>query len=164
MINKNRLRLVRTILIFFMLALAASGLTAIPLRWELGLLDRLAGPGSALGARMPGLGEWIGRVNAGVQNGYGQYPFLAYGTDWLAFGHIVIAISFLGAIKDPVRNRWIIEYGMIACVLIIPWALVFGAVRGIPPLWGLADIAFGIFGIIPLWLARRETLRLEKSL
>jgi hypothetical protein len=161
--NIKRLRLIRFILIFFMLALAASGLTAIPLRWELGLLERLAGPGSALGAWLPWLGEWIGRVNAGVQDGYGQYPFLAYGTDWLAFGHIVIAISFIGAIKDPVRNRWVIEYGMIACILIIPWALVFGAVRGIPLLWGLIDMSFGIFGILPLWLARREVLRLAKA-
>lgn len=159
----KRLRLIRLILIFFMLALAASGLTAIPLRWELSLLDRLAGPGSAPGTWMPWLGEWIGRVNAGVQNGYGEYPFLAYGTDWLAFGHIVIAISFIGAIKDPVRNRWVIEYGMIACILIIPWVLIFGTLRGIPLLWGLIDMSFGIFGILPLWLARRETLRLAKA-
>ncbi len=161
---KKQLVWVRALLIFFFLALMASGLTAIPLRWELGILERLAGPGSALGTWMPWLGEWIGRVNTGVQSGYGQYPFLAYGTDWLAFGHIVIAISFLGAIKDPVRNRWVIEYGMIACVLIIPWALIFGAVRGIPILWGLIDMAFGIFGIIPLWLARRQVMRLEKAL
>ncbi len=153
---------VRALLIFFFIALVASGLTAIPLQWELNLLNRLAGPGSVIGAWMPWLGEWIGRVNTGVQNGYGQYPFLAYGTDWLAFGHIIIAISFLGAIKDPVRNRWVIEYGMIVCILIIPWAFIFGAVRGIPILWGFVDMAFGVFGIIPLWLARSQVLRLEK--
>jgi len=159
----KRLHLIRIILVFFMLALAASGLTAVPLQWELNLLNRLAGVGSAIGEWLPWLGEWIGRVNTGVQNGYGEYPFLAYGTDWLAFGHIVIAISFLGAIKDPVRNRWVIEYGMIACILIIPWALIFGAVRGIPVLWGLIDMSFGVFGFIPLWFARREVLRLEKA-
>jgi hypothetical protein len=159
----KRLRLVRLLLVFFMLALAVSGLTAIPLRWELDLLALLAGPGSVLGSSLPWLGEWIGRVNDGVQNGYGAYPFLAYGTDWLAFGHIVIAISFIGAIKDPIRNRWVIEYGMIACVLIIPWALFFGMLRGIPIVWGLIDMSFGFFGLFPLWLARRETLRLEKA-
>lgn len=161
--KSKRLHLIRNILIFFMLALAASGLTAVPLQWELNLLNRLAGVGSVVGEWLPWLGEWVGRVNTGVQNGYGEYPFLAYGTDWLAFGHIVIAISFIGAIKDPIRNRWVIEYGMIACILIIPWALIFGAVRGIPILWGMIDMAFGIFGLIPLWLARREVLRLEKA-
>ena len=30
---------------------------------------------------------------------------IAYGTDWLAFAHITIAVAFLGPLKDPVRNR-----------------------------------------------------------
>ena len=34
------------------------------------------------------------------------YPLLAYGTDWLAFSHLVLAVVFLGAWRDPVRNRW----------------------------------------------------------
>ncbi len=162
MSHAKRLRFIRFVLIFFIFALTVSGLTAIPLRWELRLLTRLAGPASALGTALPWLGEWIGRVNAGVQEGYGTYPFLAYGTDWLAFGHIVIAISFIGAVKDPVRNRWVIEYGMIACALVLPWALIFGEARGIPLLWRLIDMSFGVFGILPLWLARREVQRLER--
>lgn len=36
-------RRVRVLVIFFMLPLTASGLTAIPLSWELGILDRTAG-------------------------------------------------------------------------------------------------------------------------
>jgi hypothetical protein len=161
--TKVSLKRIRILLVFFALALFASGLTAIPLQWELRLLTRLAGPSTAFGVWLPWLAEWIGRVNAEVQNGYGQYPFLAYGTDWLAFGHVVIAISFIGAIRDPVRNRWVVEYGMIACGLLIPWALTFGAVRGIPLLWGLVDMSFGILGILPLWLARRNILRLERE-
>jgi hypothetical protein len=157
------LKRIRILLVFFALALLASGLTAIPLQWELNLLDRLAGPGSGIGTWLPSLGEWIGRVNTSVQEGYGTYPLLAYGTDWLAFGHVVIAISFLGAIKDPVRNRWVVEYAMIACALLIPWAVIFGAVRGIPFLWTLVDMSFGIFGIVPLWLARRAILRLGEG-
>jgi hypothetical protein len=57
---------------------------------------------------------------------------LAYGTDWLAFAHLVIAIAFLGPLKDPVRNIWVVEFGMIACLLVIPLALICGPIRGIP--------------------------------
>ena len=63
--------------------------------------------------------------------------------------------------RDPVRNRWVIDFGIIACLLIIPYALVFGGIRGIPVWWRLIDCSFGLFGLIPLWLARRGTQRLE---
>lgn len=41
---------------------------------------------------------------------------------------------------------------MIACAGIIPLALICGAIRGIPFYWRLIDCAFGVFGIIPLYL------------
>lgn len=157
-------RRIRFLLIFFIFALSAAGLTAIPLRWELALLNRWLGTGSFLPQFLPPLAGWISRVNDSVQNGYGQYPLLAYGTDWLAFGHIVIAVAFLGPLRDPIKNIWIIEFGMIACALIIPWALIFGIVRGIPWFWTLIDISFGVFGIIPLWLVRSSILRLSQQL
>ena len=161
--NSNlRLRRVRALLVFFVFALGVSGITAIPLQWELGILNRLAGSESAVSSMLPKLAEWIGRVNQGVQNGYGQYPFLAYGTDWLAFAHIVIAIAFIGPLRDPQRNLWVIEFGMIACILIIPWTLILGSLRGIPFFWKLIDMSFGVFGIIPLWFVRREILAVER--
>jgi len=76
----------------------------------------------------------------------------------------VIAIAFMGAVKDPIRNRWVIEFGMIACVLIIPYALILGHFRGIPMLWRFIDLLFGILGIIPLYFARKMTLELESGL
>lgn len=157
-----RMRRVRAWLLFFMFALTVSGITAIPLQWELGILNVLAGPESVVGSLLPRMAEWIGRVNEGVQAGYGQYPFLAYGTDWLAFGHIVIAIAFIGPLRDPMKNRWVIEFGMIACVLVIPWALILGSLRGIPLFWMMIDMSFGVFGIVPLWYVRREILMFEK--
>jgi hypothetical protein len=33
--------------------------------------------------------------------------------------------------------------------------MIFGPLRGIPFFWRLIDSAFGVFGIIPLWLSRR---------
>jgi hypothetical protein len=87
---------------------------------------------------------------------------MLYGTDWLAFGHFVIAIAFIGPMRDPVRNIWVIHFGIIACLLIIPYAFIFGAIRGIPIWWRLIDCSFGIFGVIPLLLALRGTNRLEQ--
>ena len=54
--------------------------------------------------------------------------FSAYGTDWLAFGHFVIALFFVGAWRDPVRHVWILHAGLIAC-RVIPLALICGAIR-----------------------------------
>jgi hypothetical protein len=88
---------------------------------------------------------------------------MAYGTDWLAFAHIVIAVAFIGPLRDPVRNIWVIEFGMIACALVIPLALIFGPLRGIPFFWRLIDCSFGIIGFVPLWLVRREIRQGSRS-
>ena len=89
-----------------------------------------------------------------------EYPFLAYGTDWLAFAHLVIAVAFWGPLRDPVRNIWVVEFGMIACLLVIPLALICGPIRGIPFCWQLIDCSFGVFGLIPLAIVRRLILSL----
>jgi hypothetical protein len=160
----RRLFLIRTILVFFVLALGVSGFTAIPLRFELNILNSIAGTGTVVEYFVPLLTTWISLVHNALENLYQDYAFLAYGYDWLAFGHFVIAIAFLGAVNNPVRNRWVIEFGMIACILIIPYSFIFGQIRGIPLLWRVIDMLFGIFGIIPLYIARKMTLELEKDL
>jgi hypothetical protein len=71
------------------------------------------------------------------------------------FGHFVIAITFVGAFRDPVRNRWLFDFGLIACGLVIPYALLFGQVRGIPFWWRLIDCSFGVMGFVPLWFCRK---------
>jgi hypothetical protein len=150
------LRRTRAILIFFVVGLVASGLTAFPLRWELDVLSRLVGIAPELPAKdYSPLQHWIALVHAGLDDTYAKYPFMAYGTDWLAFAHIIIGLAFIGAVRDPVRNLWVITWGMIACVLVAPLALVCGPLRGIPFYWQMIDCSFGVFGIIPLWLARR---------
>src|SRR5512143_3064711 len=121
MTNKTALqRRIRFLILFFIIALSAAGLTAIPLRWELALLNQYFGVDSFMFQLWPSIAGWISRVNDSVQNGYGQYPLLAYGTDWLAFAHIVIAMVFIGPLRDPVKNIWVIEFGMVACLLILP--------------------------------------------
>jgi len=67
-------------------------------------------------------------------------------------------------LRDPIKNIWVIEFGMMACLLIIPWTVVFGTVREIPFFWQLIDMSFGVFGMMPLWLARHSVLKLSKEL
>ena len=92
-----------------------------------------------------------------------NFPFLAYGTDWLAFAHLVIAVGFVGPYIDPIRNRWVVTFGLIACAGVLPLALIAGPIRGIPLPWRLVDCSFGIFGAIPLLLCRHSIVALEKQ-
>jgi hypothetical protein len=81
----------------------------------------------------------------------------------VGFGHFAIALAFIGALRDPVRNIWLFTFGMIACALVVPYAFVFGALRGIPFWWRLIDCSFGVVGIIPLWLCRTWSKELESQ-
>ncbi len=155
--RRNTLRWIRFWLSIVIFGLVVSGATAIPLVSEIGFLHRAVHSRDIFGAEIR---EWFQAVYAAVLDTNARYHFLFYGTDWLAFGHFAIAIAFVGPMRDPVRNIWVIEFGMISCLLLIPYALVFGAFRGIPFWWRLIDCAFGVFGLIPLYLARRATLRL----
>jgi hypothetical protein len=160
---KQLLRRTRILVTFFIIALFLSGVTAIPLTWETTLLVQfVTSRWLPIGSLFPELITWISQVNTGLVETYRQYPFLAYGTDWLAFGHIVIAIAFLGALRDPVKNLWVIEFGTIACLLVIPWAFIFGALHSIPLFWRLIDCSFGVIGIIPLWICRNMILQMRK--
>jgi hypothetical protein len=85
---------------------------------------------------------------------------MAYGTDWLAFAHLVIAVAFWGPLRDPVRNVWVVQFGMIACLAVIPLALIAGPIRGIPVWWRLIDISFGVVGLVPLLFAYSGIRRL----
>jgi hypothetical protein len=153
------LRRIRLLTWFFIVALVFSGVTAIPLEWELDLIAKFFNASNiSPDQATSGFVKWILKVREGLHQTNAQFPFMAYGTDWLAFGHVAIAIVFVGALRNPLRNIWIFEFGMIACVLIIPWAFVFGGLRGIPVYWRLIDCSFGIFGIVPLWFCKRWTL------
>ncbi len=161
--TKQQLLRIRSILIFFAIALFFSGATAIPLRFELNILNSLIGIGSPLDQFIPSLSHWISVVFEAINDLYDHYPFLIYGYDWLAFGHFVIALSFIGAIKDPIRNLWVVEFSIIACILLVPYALTMGQLRGIPIGWRVIDSLFGIVGIIPLVLVRKMILAVESS-
>ncbi|MFK8849510.1 hypothetical protein [Streptomyces sp. Ac-502] len=155
-------RRIRIWLVVFIIGLVLSGLTAFPLTTEIRWADELLrSDASSLAGHFPGLVEWIGRAREGLEATDAKYPFMLYGTDWLAFAHLVIAVAFYGPFRDPVRNIWVIDFGMIACAGIIPLALICGSIRGIPFYWQLIDMSFGVFGVIPLLVVRRMIKRLE---
>jgi len=141
--------------LFFITALVLSGMTAFALETELAWLDQVLEDGHSA------LYFWINNVYAALRNTNQQYPFLAYGYDWLAFAHLVIAVAFVGVLKDPLKNKWIIQFGRIACCMIFPLAFIAGYVRGIPIYWQLTDCSFGVLGLIPLSICYRKIEQLE---
>jgi hypothetical protein len=160
-IQKLRSR-VRICLGLFMMGLVASGLTAFPLLAELQLVCAWLGlPADAVAANHTGLSHWLLLVREGLTVTYARYPFIAYGTDWLAFGHIAIALFFIAPWREPGAHLEVIRMGMLACVLVVPLAMLCGAVRGIPFYWRLIDCTFGLGGIVPLGFAHHYGVRLR---
>ena len=150
---------IRVLIGIVIAGLVISGVTAFPLVHEIDILHAWITRHSV----PEPLVAWIGQVHRALHFTATNYPFLAYGTDWLAFGHLVIALFFFGPLIDPVRNVWVIRAGQIACVAVIPLALICGEIRGIPLWWRAIDCAFGVIGIVPLWFAERLVRRLEPS-
>jgi hypothetical protein len=162
-LSLSPLQRIRAVLALFMTGLILSGVTAFPLLAELRILCTMLGVGDAASPKgYAGLQWWILFVREGLEKTYAAYPFIGYGTDWLAFGHIVIALFFVGPWKDPVHNRWVLHIGLIACAGVIPLALICGPIRGIPLYWRLVDCSFGLLGCLPLLYALRLTWKLEE--
>lgn len=150
------IRLIRLLLLLFIIILFLSGLTAIPIDMELSFLLKFFNEEGMMH-------HWLQKVLTAYREVHQNHPFLLYGYDWLAFAHFVLAILFIGPYRDPVKNIWVIEFGLIACVLIIPLALIAGPLRGIPLGWRLIDCSFGVFGFIPLWICYVQTKKISKN-
>jgi len=148
---------IRLCILLVIIGLVISGLTAFPIEWQLQLANRWIASWQWEGD----LAQWLKLAYQGVRETNAKYPFVSYGTDWLAFAHLVIAIAFIGPLRDPVRNIWVIEFGIIACIAVFPLAFTAGAVRGIPVYWRLIDCAFGLVGGSLLWLCRTKIKQLE---
>lgn len=160
--NPNQLFRYRLSLGLFIVGLILSGITAFPLLTELRLLASWLGIANAADyAQLTGLQHWIARVLFALEYIMVHFPFLAYGTDWLAFGHLCIAVFFIRPLLKPLDSDWVLKCGLVCCAAVIPTALIAGHVRGIPFYWRLIDCAFGIFGAIPLWYCLRLTSRMR---
>lgn len=148
---------IRWMIIFFMTALVLSGVTAFPVETELRWL--LSHP-----SLVPSFAQnWLRDVYTALEETNSKYPMLAYGYDWLAFAHIVIAMMFIGPFKDPVRNVWVIDWALLSCIAVIPLAFIAGPIRQIPLFHILIDCSFGVLGIIPLMICKRWIKQLANS-
>jgi hypothetical protein len=65
---------VRVLLWIFIVGLVISGVTAIPLETELGILTQWSGSAS-------GTAKWFLKIRDALVDTNAKYPFIAYGTD-----------------------------------------------------------------------------------
>ena len=149
-------RRIKRLIIFFIISLVLSGVTAFPIETELEIVN------ANISSFPQNFQNWMNQVYLAVKSTNDHFPYLSYGTDWLAFAHIVIAVAFIGPLRDPLKNIWVIQFGMIACFMVFPLAFIAGALRGIPLYWQLIDCLFGVFGFALLYLCYRNILKLEK--
>jgi len=150
----DTIKQIRRIIGIFIALLVLSGLTAFSLVTEVDFLRAHINS-------FPGFfHQWIYKVYEGVH----QTPSIVlYGTDWLAFAHIIISLFFIGVYKDPVRNKFTVDVGLIACFAVIPLAFICGPVRHIPFYHQLIDCSFGLFGMMPLFYVKKLIHSLEKN-
>jgi hypothetical protein len=156
MTASSLLKQIRGWVIFFMIALIVSGITAFPVYTELKWIIN-----TNMFSNHPLLSAWLNKVWTGVKTTQENFPFLFYGFDWLAFAHLAIALLFIGVYKNPVKNKWIVYWAMIICIGIFFLAFIAGSIRGIPLFHILIDCSFGVVGFIPLLIVRRKILLLE---
>jgi hypothetical protein len=147
--QNNILKQVRRLLLLFMICLFLSGLTAIPIGPELSWLLFVV-------PKETSIHDWLFKVFVAYKQVNADHLFLLYGYDWLAFAHFLLAILFIGPYRDPVKNIWVVQFGLIACVLIFPCALIAGHFRGIPAGWQLIDCSFGVVGGLLLWAVYKK--------
>jgi len=139
-------------LIGFMSLLIISGVTAFPVQTEINYLfeNKSVFPQFMI--------DWIDELYTIIH----QTPdIMFYGTDWLAFAHIIIALFFIPVFIDPVKHKANIIVAMVACLLIFPLAFICGPIRGIPFFHQLIDCSFGLIGIAYLYFIYTRINRLN---
>lgn len=151
------LKKIRLLIVFVMIAIILSGITAFPVETELHwLLNHPSFVPSFASA-------WLQDVYTALVETNAKYPMLAYGFDWLAFAHLVIAMMFIGPLKDPIKNKWVIDWAILACFAVFPLAFIAGPIRHIPMFHILIDCSFGVIGLIPLFICRKMIQQLERD-
>ncbi len=141
-------------LILFTMLLALSGITAFPLQTEIDFLmnHRHWFPSF--------FQHWIMQL---YNNITATPQVMLYGTDWLAFAHIVIALFFIPVFLNPIKYAINLRMAQIACVLVFPLAFICGPIRGIPFFHQLIDCSFGVLGFLLLAFIYKRIQNLEKD-
>ena len=162
MINEQKtLKKIRIYLILFLLAFLFSLHTVVFIEVETELLAKYVGHDTFMEELCPSISAWIEHLNLAVSETYSSYPFFAYCMDWLVYAFVVLAIFLLGAIKDPVRNVWVVQVFMVACCLGFILPFIVGPIRDIPVFWRSIDSSCGLIGLLFLLLPYRLIRKLE---
>lgn len=156
-ISQTRLRKkIKAAIIITIIGLLLNGISAIPLGTELNIL-------LSNEQTLPKfLSDWLTYVAKGVHDTTAHYGFMRYGFDWLAFAHLLIAIAFIGPLKDPIKNEWVVQWGMIASALSILMAFGWERMRSIPLWWSGVDASVAAIAFIILWLCNKWIGELKK--
>ncbi|MBE9586040.1 hypothetical protein IM792_16425 [Mucilaginibacter sp. JRF] len=154
--QQQALTRIRICMVVIIGGLFISGATAFPLETELGWLA------ANMQALPLPLQHWLSNIYNALRNTNQQYPYLAYGTDWLAFAHLVLAVLFIGPYRHPVKNLWVVQFGMVASVAIFPLAFIAGGIRGVPLFWQIIDCSFGVICMLPLSIAYKNIKKLRE--
>ena len=154
--NPEKLRgRIKAAIVITIIGLLLNGFTSVPLRTELDIL--LSKPDS-----LPQfLRDWWVYVYQGVLETSEKYNFMRYGFDWLGYAHLIIAIAFIGPYRDPIKNQWVVQWGMIAAGLGILMAFGWERMRDIPVWWSFIDAGISYFAFVVLWLCNRWISKLK---
>jgi hypothetical protein len=148
------MKTIRFSIIGFIVLLALSGITAFPLRTEISWLMQHA-------AIFPNfLQVWIKQLYYVIND---TSDTMLYGTDWLAFAHLVIALFFIPVYIDPKKYAINLRIAQIACLGVFPLAFICGAIRNIPFFHQLIDCSFGVLGFLLLAFIYKRIQHLEKN-
>ncbi len=75
----------------------------------------------------------------------------------------IIALAFIGPLRDTVKNKRIIDGAILAYITVIPLALFAGPIRQITSFHVLIDSSFGLPGLIPLFICKRRITTFENK-
>lgn len=154
------MRRARWMLVIVSVGLFVAGVTIWPAISELKAVVHLLWGDSVPAGELHG---FLVRAIEGLEVTNANYPFMLYAHDWLAFAHVMLAVLFAGAARDPVRNKWIVQCGLIMCASIPVLAGTCNSIRELPGWWFWIDFAFAPGAALPLWIAYRDIKCIEKQ-
>ena len=151
---KTEIKKIRQVVLVFIVLLVLSGVTAFPLVTEVNWMV------ANIQSFPTFFHVWIYKVYDAV---HATPSIVLYGTDWLAFAHIIISLFFVGVYQDPIRNKFSVNVGIAACLAVFPLAFICGSIRGIPLYHEIIDCCFGLLGLIPLFYIKKKIKQLENK-
>ena len=144
---------IRLLLGIFIALLLLSGITAFPVRTEIKFLIE----------HINLFPEFIQIWLMKLSTTFSLTPeIILYGTDWLAFAHIIISLFFIPVYINPVKHKANIIIGIISCFAVFPLAFICGPIRGIPFFHQLIDCCFGVGGMLLLFIIYKKINKFQK--